>query len=72
MQIDEEYSVSKSDDIREQQRKLVYEELKEEYLKIEKQKEQIELEKKKIKEAATRMGQERELLLVNIILINKY
>jgi len=63
MQIDEEYSVSKSDDIREQQRKLVYEELKEEYLKIEKQKEQIELEKKKIKEAATRMGQERELLL---------
>jgi len=63
MQIDEEYSVSKSEDIREQQRKLVYEELKEEYLKIEKQKEQIELEKKKIKEAATRMGKERELLL---------
>ncbi len=66
MQIDEEYSASKSNEINEQQRKLVYEELKEEYLKIEKQKEQLELEKKKINEAATRIGKERELLLVNI------
>jgi len=61
MQIDEEYNNSKSDT---KDRKSVYEELEEEYLKIEKQKEQLESEKKKFTEAAVRMGKERALLAV--------
>ncbi|KAG4087790.1 hypothetical protein H8356DRAFT_1281374 [Neocallimastix lanati (nom. inval.)] len=63
MQVDEDYSSSKSSSfVKEQERKLVYEELKQEYLKIEKQKEQLETEKKKFTEAAVRMGKERALL----------
>eukprot|EP00833_Pecoramyces_ruminatium_P017586 jgi/Orpsp1_1/1191618/evm.model.d7180000087377.1 len=63
MQVDEDYDSSKSTNfIKEQERKLVYEELKQEYLKIEKQKEQLENEKKKFTEAAIRMGKERALL----------
>jgi len=62
MQIDEDYNSKSSNFIKEQEKKLVYEELKEEYLKIEKQKEQLEIEKKKVKEASIKIRKEKELI----------
>jgi len=63
MQIDEDFNNSKSNnDIKEQEKKLVYEELKEEYLNIKKQKTQLESERQKYTEAAAQIEKERTLL----------
>ncbi|ORX78995.1 hypothetical protein BCR32DRAFT_40917 [Anaeromyces robustus] len=63
MQIDEYYNNSKSGNfIKEQEKKLVFEELQDEYLKIKKQKNQLESEKHKFTEAAAQIEKEKTLL----------
>ncbi|KAL6636295.1 hypothetical protein LY90DRAFT_4353 [Neocallimastix californiae] len=63
MQVDEDNDNFKpSNIIKDQEKDIVHEELKQEYLKIEKQKELLEIERKKFAEAAVKLGKERALL----------
>jgi len=69
MQVDEDNDNFKpSNIIKDQEKDIVHEELKQEYLKIEKQKELLEIERKKFAEAAVKLGKERALLTVIIII----